>query len=215
MLTLALELSTRRGSVALAGICSEFRLLDEEQWEAPQARSEQVFGAIMDLLARRGLAAADVEAFAVGRGPGGFSGIRMAVTAAQAFALPRARRVVAVSSGAALAEAARAAHPGRPVAVVGDARRGTWWWGLFGPGGEVRRDWAAETPEQARAGWPDDAVIVSPDWDRLAAAAGDDTRWDRRAWYPRAGDVARLAAIPLLHGEAAEPVEPIYLHAAV
>jgi tRNA threonylcarbamoyladenosine biosynthesis protein TsaB len=215
MLMLALELSTRCGSVALAETGDDFRLIDEVEWESAQARSEQVFSAIMDLLGRNGLKAAQVEAFALGRGPGGFSGIRMAVTAAQAFALPAGRPVIAVGSGAALAAALRREHPGRPIAVVGDARRDTWWWGLFAADGERLRDWKAESPAVVKAGLPADALVASPDWERLAAQVETDPRWLGQPCFPRAREVAELAARHLRKGEAGEPVEPIYLHPAV
>ena len=215
MLMLALELSTRRGSVALANAGPPFRLLDEVEWDAPQARSEYVFAALQQLLDRRGLKPSDLDVFALGRGPGGFSGIRMAVTAAQALALPAGRRVVAVSSGAALVHGLREAHPHRTIAIVGDARRDTWWWGVFPAAGSMGQDWQASTPAHVLAGLPAEALVVSPDWERLAARVGDDPRWRREACYPRARQVAELAAERLQRGATGEPLEPIYLHPAV
>jgi tRNA threonylcarbamoyladenosine biosynthesis protein TsaB len=215
MLMLALELSTRRGSVALANVGPPFRLLDEVEWDAPQARSEHVFAALQELLNRRGLKIAEIQVFALGRGPGGFSGIRMAVTAAQALALPAERRVVAVSSGAALVHGLREAHPHRVIAIVGDARRDTWWWGVFPAAGSLRQDWQASTPTQVLAGLPAEALVASPDWDRLAARVGEDPRWLRAACVPRARQVAALAAERLQSGATGEPLEPIYLHPAV
>lgn len=215
MLMLALELSTRRGSVALAHVGPPFRLLDEVEWDAPQARSEQVFSALQQLLERRGLKPSDLQVVALGRGPGGFSGIRMAVTAAQALALPAGRRVMAVSSGAALVHGLRATHPHRTIAVAGDARRDTWWWCVFPAGVAMLHDWQASPPRQVLAALPAEALAVSPDWERLAAQVGSDPRWLREPCFPRARHVAELAAERVRGGAASDPLEPIYLHPAV
>ena len=215
MLMLALELSTRRGSVALAHAGPTFQLLDEMEWEAPQAQSERVFGAIEQLLARRSLQIGEIGLFAAGRGPGGFSGIRIAITAIQAFALPLGRRVIAVSSGRALARELQERHPGRAVAVVGDARRERWWWGVFPADGASLHDWRVDEPAHVLERLPAEAVVASPDWERLAARVGDDARWLREPRWPRAATVAALAAESVQSAAPGEPVEPIYLHPPV
>ena len=215
MLMLALELSTRRGSVALAHAGPQFQLLDEVDWESPQAQSERVFGAIEQILGRRSLKIHEIGVFAAGRGPGGFSGIRIGITAIQALALPLGRRVMAVSSGRALAHDLRERHPGRPVAVVGDARRERWWWGAFPASGAALHDWRVDEPAHVLERLPAEAVVASPDWDRLGARVGPDGRWIREPRFPRAAAVALLAAEALQTDAPGEPVEPIYLHPPV
>ena len=69
---------------------------------------------VRDVLARAGASAADLDAFAVGVGPGSFSGIRAALALAQGLAAPRALPVRGVSSAAAAVRAWRGAHPAAP-----------------------------------------------------------------------------------------------------
>lgn len=207
MITLALELSTVRASIAL---CDGDRVLAEDNWTEVQARHQQVFEAVPALLRSASLRWDDVELFAAGRGPGAFSGIRIALMAAQMFALPLKRPVVAISSGAALAVEWEVG----PTLVCGDARRGTFWYGLFGAG--EFSGWRYTNPEA----WPDvvptGARIVTSQWDRLASlrsqtVAGTWLEGDR---YPSATSVARLAVSAHRAGRS-EPAEPIYLHPPV
>ena len=128
MKILAFELSTRRAGVALM---RNGALLDKESWEEPQARHQRLFDALPALMKRSGIHIRDIDVFAVGRGPGAFSGIRVAITAAQTLALPAGKIVYTASSGEALARAVLADPAVSRVAVVGDARRGTLWYGLF------------------------------------------------------------------------------------
>lgn len=73
------------------------------------------------LLDRAGLAFADVDRIGVGVGPGTFTGLRIGVATARALAQGSGAEVAAVSTLAALADAA--GHDG-PVLAVLDARRG-------------------------------------------------------------------------------------------
>ena len=72
---------------------------------------------------------ADLSAFAVGVGPGSFSGIRAALALLRGLAAPRHIPVVGVNSAAAAAYAYRSANPGapRPIRVLGDARHSHIW----------------------------------------------------------------------------------------
>lgn len=207
MIVLALELSTVRASVAL---CDGDRVLAEDAWTEDQARHQHVFESVPALLRQASLDWKDIDLYAAGRGPGAFSGIRIALMAAQMFALPLKRPVVAVSSGAALA----AAFADGPTLVCGDARRGTFWYGLFGAGEFT--GWRYTKPEDWPAVVPAGARIVTSQWERLAAlrtqpVAGTWIEGDRS---PAATLVARLAVAAHLAGRT-EPAEPIYLHPPV
>jgi tRNA threonylcarbamoyladenosine biosynthesis protein TsaB len=76
-----------------------------------------------ELLDAAGLVFADVDRIAVGLGPGGFTGLRIAVATARALAQGADAELVGVSTLQALAEAAEPA-PGQGVLAVVDARRG-------------------------------------------------------------------------------------------
>jgi tRNA threonylcarbamoyladenosine biosynthesis protein TsaB len=103
-------------------------------------------------LAREALAAADatfadVRRIAVGVGPGTFTGLRIGVATARALAQATGAELAAVSTLAALAEAAAT---DRPVLAVLDARRGEAFAAAF-RGGERLVDPVAVPPEELSA----------------------------------------------------------------
>lgn len=212
MLTLALELSSPRASLALL---EEDRVLAEEAWADAGPRSLGLFARLEALLRRAGVAPGAVEGYAVGRGPGSYTGLRVALTTAQALALPAGRPVWAVSSGAALAAEVFAAEGVERLAVVGDARRDRLWHGLFeraGAGNEPPAGWQLSPVAEWTAGAG--VVAVSSAWDQLAPRLGGAAvRWLPGNRYPGAAWVGRCAL--RRRGGAAEPLTPIYLHPPV
>ena len=128
MIALALELSSRHGSVALL---SGHEVLAEETWDEKDFRGQHVFRVLPGMLRNASVTLEAIDLFAVGRGPGSYSGMRVAITAAQSFALPGRKTVYTVSSGEALAQEIADRETVSSIAIVGDARRGTVWFGLF------------------------------------------------------------------------------------
>ena len=100
MKLLALEFSTAAASLALLEYGAVIASLAVD---ASSRRSQGLFDAVAVLLSRAGWTLADVDAFAVGRGPGSYTGLRVSITATRAWALPAGKPVWTVSSGAALA----------------------------------------------------------------------------------------------------------------
>jgi len=108
-----------------------------------------------------------VERIVVGTGPGSFAGIRSALAFAQGYALGRPCEVLGLPSPCAIAaEIVDAAT--QAVAVVGDARRGKYWIALF-DGFALTRDVFQVEREGLAAAVPADAVVVSPDAQRIDA----------------------------------------------
>jgi tRNA threonylcarbamoyl adenosine modification protein YeaZ len=214
MLVLSIEMSSAENDVALvrAG-----QVLARRTWTALMFHHTRLFDLLHELLAEAGVTPEQVELFAVGRGPGSFSGTRVALTAAQAFAMPGGRPVVAVSSGIALARTVAAAGGADTVAVIGDARRDTIWLGVFdGKTGAPAEPapWITLPLAQLAALLPAGAKIVSPDWTRLAP------HWPASlpqpiGQFPTAAAVAQLALEQHASATTPEPLLPIYLHPAV
>lgn len=215
---LALELSSRRGSVALH---DGGRVIAQQNWDEPASRHQALFATVPRVLQEGGVSWSQLHAFAMGRGPGSFSGIRVALMSAQTFARPLLTPVLAVSSGEALALDLIPEAGGQPIVIAGDARRGSIWYAVFQPHGQhVRReqDWTLVPAADFTARLPHGALVASPDWARLAAACGPrDThiRWIEEDRYPSAVQVAEWAWARMRAGEPGEPVEPLYLHAPV
>ncbi len=87
--------------------------------------------AAASLLAQAGLALGQLDRLAVGRGPGGFTGVRVAVGFVQGLALAAEIPVAAISSLAALAVPALDSSSARSVLSALDARNGELYVGEF------------------------------------------------------------------------------------
>lgn len=210
---LAIELSTRRGSVCLH---DGERVVAHEAWDDPAARHPGLYNVLPRIMRDAGAEWLKLSAIAAGRGPGSFSGIRVALTAAQALALPSKLPVIAVSSGEALAQAV-AREPDAPsrIVVAGDARRGTVWYARFhrhGREARIEGAWALAPADNFAACVPADALLVASDSARLQRATGLTAVSER---LPDAADVAALAWHRLRQGIAGDPPVPLYLHPPV
>lgn len=86
--------------------------------------SAALLPALHDLLAQAGLALRDVQAFAFGRGPGAFTGLRTACAVTQGLALGTGRPVIALDTLMAVAECARRTGAGAELWAATDARMG-------------------------------------------------------------------------------------------
>ena len=118
MKLLALETSTEACSAALM---VEGRLLSRFR-HAPRLQTELLLPMIDEVLAEAGLGLAAVDVLAYSRGPGAFTGVRIAAAAVQAMAFARDLPVVAVSSLQTLAQGALRVHGAERVLSVFDAR---------------------------------------------------------------------------------------------
>jgi tRNA threonylcarbamoyladenosine biosynthesis protein TsaB len=117
MLTLALDTTSRHGSLALA---RDGSILEATATEAPDGFAQILYQHIDALLARHGLKLTGIDCYAAASGPGSFTGIRVGLTAVKALAEVHAKPVAGVSNLLALASLAE----GRYRAPVIDARRG-------------------------------------------------------------------------------------------
>src|SRR6478672_2516411 len=99
MKLLAFEIATEACSVALwidGMVIERFEI-------APRRHAELSLPWAEQLMAEAGIARSQLDGIAVGRGPGAFTGVRLAIALAQGIALALDRPVVAVSTLAALA----------------------------------------------------------------------------------------------------------------
>lgn len=119
--------------------------------EAGGARASlAVLPALQALLAEAGVALAQVEAFAFGRGPGAFTGLRTACSVVQGLALGTGRPVLPLDTLMAVAEAARqqgAVVHGQALWAATDARMGEVYAACY------RLDVGLDAGLDAAAGW--------------------------------------------------------------
>lgn len=214
MKLLALDTATHRCSVALlAG--TELRELSAD---APRVQAETLLPMVEQLLSGAGLALGSLDAIAFGRGPGAFTGLRVAAAVAQGLAFGAGLPVLPVSDLAALAAGAARLHGARQVLACMDARMQEVYWCAYGAEGETVRPLTAESlspPEDVKtpqggpwfgagSGWEAYPVLAQR-FPELAGRAG--------ALLPAAGDILRLAAGAFGRGEAVSPerAQPVYL----
>lgn len=132
-LILAVETSSRTGSVALA---RGDNLLDQCTFSAPLRHSAEIFPAISRLLDRFTLSRTQIDQIHLSIGPGSFTGLRIAVTIAKTMALANAVSVVAVNSLDTIAanlagEPLTDGEPPERIATILDAKRGQFYAAVY------------------------------------------------------------------------------------
>lgn len=116
---LALDTATENCSVAL-WLDGKVELVEQE---IGRGHAEIILPHIQSLLAAAQLRLADLDALAVGRGPGGFTGVRLGISVAQGLAFGAGKPVVAVSNLRAIAQRAFELQPDASRCLVcADAR---------------------------------------------------------------------------------------------
>jgi tRNA threonylcarbamoyladenosine biosynthesis protein TsaB len=214
MKLLAIETATEACSVALS-VDGEVR----ERFEvAPRRHTDLVLPWADELLAEAGIARAQLDAIAVGRGPGAFTGVRLAVALAQGMALALDRPVLPVSTLAVLAWPARRA--GGDVLAAIDARMGEVYLGWFRADGEqglhaIGPEWMA-APERVDIDGKDFVGVgtgFAAGSGALAEALLPKLLLCDPLALPHAADLVRLAALDFAAGRAIAPdqLEPAYL----
>ncbi|MBI5462380.1 MAG: tRNA (adenosine(37)-N6)-threonylcarbamoyltransferase complex dimerization subunit type 1 TsaB [Gammaproteobacteria bacterium] len=217
MKILALDTATEACSAALL-IDGEVR----ERFEiAPRAHARLVLPMLDGLLAEAGLKPTQLDAIAFGRGPGSFTGVRIAASVAQGIAFAAELPVLPVSTLAALARDALQRTSTAQVFAAIDARMGEIYWAAYVR--DAQGEPQALTEEQVA---PANAVTVpaGTDWFGIGTGWGEYEQALRVHFgatlhgvdataLPRAAHIVRLAAIDFLAGRAvvAEQAQPVYL----
>ena len=115
---LAIETATECCSVALF---TDGEIISESEL-APHRHNEIVLPMCERVLAQAQVSLAQLDGVAFGRGPGAFTGVRLAASVAQGIAMARDLPVVPVSSLGAMAQAAYSRHKASQVLSCIDAR---------------------------------------------------------------------------------------------
>ena len=210
---LALDTATEACSVALlhdGKVSSHYEVI-------PRLHAQKLLPMIQQLLADAGTTLAAVDAIAFGRGPGAFTGVRIAIGVVQGLAFALDRPVLPVSNLALLAQRALREHGAQQVAAAIDARMDEVYWGCYqAQAGEMRLvgSEAVQAPEAAALpyGAGGDWYGAGTGWgyaERIpVATAGQDA-----GMLPHALDLLRLAEFAWQRGEAvpADLAQPVYL----
>lgn len=190
---------------------------------APRRHAASLLPMAEACLAEAGLKLGDLDAVAFGRGPGSFTGLRIATGVTQGIAFGAGLPVVPVSNLAAGAAAALRLHCWRRVLVAYDARMGEVYAGWFrqGPDGlpeaigaeTLSRPEALAAPADGKGWYGAGSAFAA--WPALAAQL--ELEAADANLEPQARDLLRIAAAALARGEAvaAEDALPVYLREQV
>lgn len=130
---LAIDSST---GTSVAVVDRDGGILAENALDDTMRHAEVVGALIRDTLAEAGVRAADLSAVACGMGPGPFTGLRIGIAAARAFAFGAGTRVVPLVSHDAVAFAWYAAGNSGELLVATDARRAELYWSSYSGAGK-------------------------------------------------------------------------------
>ncbi|MGH8380356.1 tRNA (adenosine(37)-N6)-threonylcarbamoyltransferase complex dimerization subunit type 1 TsaB [Pseudomonas sp.] len=210
---LALDTATEACSVALlhdGKVTSHYEVI-------PRLHAQKLLPMIQQLLADAGTTLAAVDAIAFGRGPGAFTGVRIAIGVVQGLAFALERPVLPVSNLAVLAQRALREQGVSQVAAAIDARMDEVYWGCYQEvDGEMRLlgSEAVLPPERAvlPAGATGEWFGAGTGWgyaERIPVTlSGQDA-----GLLPHAQDLLTLATYAWQRGEAiaADQAQPVYL----
>jgi tRNA threonylcarbamoyladenosine biosynthesis protein TsaB len=211
MLVLALDTTTRQGSVALA---REGSLLASGAGDPAIAHGARLPGDLARLLDAHGLRIGDVDLFAVAVGPGSFTGLRIGIATMQGLALGNGKPLAGVSALDAIHDAVSVSD----VAVWMDAGRGQVFSAIY-KSDDISEAALVDKPAAILARWAGermlprtyagDGAIAYADLIRAAAPGAEIVD----PVPPLAPSVARLAEAHVnAHGPASpDAVRPVYI----
>lgn len=210
---LALDTATEACSVALlhdGKVTSHYEVI-------PRLHAQKLLPMIKDLLAEAGIELSAVDAIAFGRGPGAFTGVRIAIGVVQGLAFALERPVLPISNLAVLAQRAFREHGATQVASAIDARMDEVYWGCYREqAGEMCLAGVEAVLPPEVAALPDGA---SGEWFGAGTGWGYAERLSLKPYamdagmLPHAEDLLALARFAWARGEAitADDAQPVYL----
>jgi tRNA threonylcarbamoyladenosine biosynthesis protein TsaB len=214
MKVLAVDTTSERESIALI---EDGVLHGEVRLRAAEGHSRQLLPAIAFVLDAAGLAAAEIDGYAVTVGPGSFTGLRVGLSTVQGLALAGGRPCLGLSTLDVLA-ALVTGEAATLVPMVDAGRAQQVFAALYDAEARRLEDPQAEAPESLAQRVPGPVAFVGDGADRYRAeirARRPDALFPRRSLY-LAGTLARIAEPRLAAGEGTPPgaLRPLYLRAA-
>ena len=209
MCVLAIDTSTSRANVALLeGAANAVDTVAETTASMARSHATHLFDLIDRVLDLAGWSKQRLDAFAVVRGPGSFTGVRIALGTAQGLALASGRPCAGVNTLEAMAEASGAC-PGERTPVLG-AGRGELYVARYDAGSSPPREVVAPRLQTVESFW--NALPGYALWGsgaepprELPATAG------RSAGLQTAAAAGRIAILRGLPAALETPVSPLYI----
>ena len=210
---LAIDTATDYGSVAIT--CDDEIL--QREIKAPRQHSVEILSMIDALLAEAGFKKTQLDAVSFGRGPGSFTGIRLATSIAQAIAFGLNIPIIPISTLQALAQRAWDEYQYDAVLVALDARLHQVYWGCYQRDTHTNMmllwgDEQLESPQNIQ--WPKELSVV---WKGIGNGWEHYKKHLKGEWiagvYPKAYNIAAIARYEYQEGRilSALTVKPFYL----
>ena len=214
---LAVETSSQACSCAL--VCGDKHYARLEH--APRQHAGRILELVDEVLAEADVPLAKLDGLAFGRGPGSFTGLRIAASVVQGLGFAADLKVAPVSSLQALAQGIYREHGCTGVLTALDARMAEVYWGAFTLVGATMMPTGDEVVvPPGRVEGPadlDDYAAAGSGWDSYAAelsgALGYAPKQNFPDAQPHALDVAHIGLSVFRNGQAvcAEHAIPVYL----
>lgn len=216
MKILAIETSSDACSAALyidGDIFERFEL-------APRQHTKLLLPMVEAVMAEAQCNVTQLDAVAFGRGPGAFTGVRVATAAAQGIAFSADIPVAAISTLQAIAQEAHEQEGHENLLVAVDARMGELYWGAY----EIKHNHPElidkelickpeKIPSYEKNKW----CCIGSGWSEynsyFASQLNNNYTLSNKVYFPRAANIAKLAVNTIEHGElvSAEQAQPVYL----
>jgi tRNA threonylcarbamoyl adenosine modification protein YeaZ len=210
VLLLALDTATPAMTVALH---DGVRVLAGQTTVSSRRHGELLAAMIEQVLEGGGAKRTDLEAIAVGTGPGPYTGLRAGLVTARVLASALDVPAVGVCTLDVIARAAVPAAAGREFIVAADARRKELYWARYAPDGRRIGEPAVGPAAEVVLAAASSAASRAP---RPVAGEGPALYPELGACaipprYPDAALLAEIASERLADGAPPEPPEPLYL----
>ncbi len=223
MLILSLDTSTDNCAVAIS---RGEELLLEKDVCAPREHMRILLPLIDSMLAESGLDILDIEAIAVGLGPGSFTGLRIGVSVAKGLAMGLGRGIIGISSLDIIAEGAKGA--GGLILAAADAKRKEIYTALYAEkAGRLQRltDYEAVSPSEL-LGRVERMIKTGPltivgsalfAYGYLFDGLSGVNILDKEKWLPSAASLGSLAFMRIEEGATEDPLalSPIYVRVPI
>ncbi|UYZ84984.1 tRNA (adenosine(37)-N6)-threonylcarbamoyltransferase complex dimerization subunit type 1 TsaB [Entomomonas sp. E2T0] len=182
----------------------------------PRLHAQQILPMIKKVVAEAGCSLSTIDGLAFGRGPGAFTGVRIATGVIQGLAFALDKPVIAISDLAVLAQRAWREYKVEQVAVAIDARMNEIYWGCYQL---QQKEMCLIGMEQVLA--PEQAQL--PEINKNWFGVGTGWKYAKQipvqyevindGLFPDAKDLLALAELAWQRNEMipAEKVEPVYL----
>lgn len=217
MKILAVDTATEACSAALY-INGE---ITEQYQLAPREHTQLILKMVEVLLQQANLQITDLDALAFGRGPGSFTGVRIATGVVQGLAFAADLPVVPVSTLASMAQFIYNTQQHERVLSGIDARMGGMYWGCYQLGShglmelvgkeQVSPPESAELPEKHQ--WVGAGTAWESYAEQLSATLPGRISQTHPDCFPHSASIVQLAAYAFEQGQAVEAAmaQPVYL----